>query len=307
MHIGHGKTGTTAIQNQLYAARHILKEGGIIYPEVGIPPAVGPILQTAHHWLCNNLNSNDKTGLDDLNAVRSKLTRIKNEADKLQAARVIISSELLCYANERLPKVYKEVFYDYRITVVYFIRRQDDLIKSAYLQAVKQGRDKSKPWGNSKSPLEFAKHGWRGFLFLNLADRWASVLGEENVRVILYHKKLAADSFAAFKHAIGLTLEPDPKVCPRPNIGILTEFVKLIDVMDNGNVDFDTRWKIIHELEVLSSTFRSQSAGLQDPDGWLDVLKGYYAENNMNLAKQFMGGQHLRYLTFESDEPLPAN
>lgn len=305
VHIGHGKTGTTAIQNQLYAARHVLRECGIIYPEVGIPPVVGPILQTAHHWLCNNLNSNDKCCLDDLDAVRSRLARIKNDADKIDSARVIISSELLCYANENIPRVYKEVFHDYKITVVYFIRRQDDLIKSAYLQVVKQGRDKSKPWGNSKNLLDFVKHGWRGFLFLNLAERWSSTIGDENIRIILYHNKLFSDSFSAFKEAIGLALEFDPNIDSRPNNGILTEFVNLIDVMDGGEINFDTRWKIIHELERLSSIFKSQSAGLPDPEGWLDALKGYYAENNNNLATRFLTGQYLPYLTFECDEPLP--
>lgn len=302
VHIGHGKTGTTAIQNQLYFARDALEKEGVIYPEIGIPPNVGPVNQTAHHWLCNNLNA----VCDDasIQAVRSRLIQLRDSIEKKAFSRVIVSSEQLCYANPKVPEVFREVFFDYKFTIVYFVRRQDELIKSAYLQVVKQGSDKTKMWGNTKNLSEFFEWGWRGFLLCDLVDRWAKVFGDDAIKTVIYHKSLVKDSFDSFKKIIGLELASGVIVDERPNSRVLVEFLNLINIIDEEKLSFDVRWKLVHELEKLSEKFVGQSAGVPLPENWSELLNKRFRDNNISLSQRFMGGGNLSYLTFESDIPI---
>lgn len=296
VHIGHGKTGTTAIQNQLFFARDALEKEGVIYPEIGIPPNVEPINQTAHHWLCNNLNVACTDA--SLHQIRSRLIQLRASLESKVFSRVVVSSEQLCYANPKVPEVFREVFFDYEFTIVYFVRRQDELIKSAYLQAMKQG------WDNTKSLSEFFDWGWKGFLLCDLVDRWARIFGDDAIKTVIYHKYLVKDSFDSFKKIIGLDFASGEIVGERPNSGVLVEFSNLINIIDEEKLPFNVRWKLVNELERLSEKFSGQTSGVQLPANWMELLSQRFRENNISLSRRFLGGGNISYLSFESDIPV---
>ena len=127
LHIGRHKTGTSSIQNFIASYPESLSSQSLYYPETGRHGI-------AHHEIAAIL-SFKKTKNDTLKraAIESNvISTLKAEIDS-QPTDVLISSEGLQNSD---PALVAEVFSEYQIKILVYIRNQIDYLASAYAQKV---------------------------------------------------------------------------------------------------------------------------------------------------------------------------
>lgn len=126
IHAGLHKTGTSAIQRFLSAHRDELGNVGFFYPPTE------PF--DAHHRFASRLNIT-KTNLPEaIKDVNRTLTALR---DMSEHNTLLISSEMFCESvDPRSFKYIDNIFEE--IEFIFYVRRQDELIESAYNQQVKQ-------------------------------------------------------------------------------------------------------------------------------------------------------------------------
>lgn len=162
LHIGIHKTGTTSIQEWCYDNRHLLQDRtGWTYPSE-------LTVQKAHHvipWsVMEKFEANpvSRPHRGPLNEIRQLLAGHDN---------LLISTEPLCTADNDDLAVIADLFQDFEVTVLIYVRRQDKLIQSDYVQRVKQD-----VFPLTDSFPEFANN-WRRRVpaidYAKLASRWA--------------------------------------------------------------------------------------------------------------------------------------
>lgn len=174
LHIGLGKTGTTAIQRFLSAQRielaacdvhYIHADGGTTgvghqnfgkgfirhLPDIMIPP-IDPII------------------------VRDQ---IRDEIRSVDANHVIISSENLELADVSDVREFFQQMPDCCVKVVVFVRSQDELAESQYNQLVKLKAE-------NRTFERYLDDTWRGFDALPMIEDWSRHFGEENIICRVY-------------------------------------------------------------------------------------------------------------------------
>ena len=171
LHIGMGKTGTSALQDFFWANRARLKKNGLYYPKYGA-------VSHAHHLLSPHAPKHmaEKWHFKPVSewAVELKNTPL----DK-----ILLSSELIAWASRdqviEFCECVKEHFHP---TVVIYVRRQDNIIMANYNQLVKAGWQKSdieNVWQNNLLKFNYQK----------IIEPWATCLGNLNVVVRPYEKQ----------------------------------------------------------------------------------------------------------------------
>jgi hypothetical protein len=165
IHIGSPKTGTTAIQHFLTANREKLAAQGVLYP-------VGGALRAAHHILGASVfpgRASLLAGVPPKEAFESSIAAILEEIESTKPAKVVLSTEYL-WGNLAPAKIRRllQPFADWRIHILVYLRRQDLLAQSLYLQAVKGGYSRTfDEW--LKNALDGEK---AGFFFDQVLDAW---------------------------------------------------------------------------------------------------------------------------------------
>lgn len=129
LHIGVHKTGTTTIQNWMWANRDLIRvKTGWTYPEEFA-------VQNAHHVIPWSVMSKfEKNPISrphrcEIDGIKGRLRNHNN---------IVLSSEAFCTADEEDVRKIGWLFEEFETTVVIFARRQDRLIQSEYVQRVKQ-------------------------------------------------------------------------------------------------------------------------------------------------------------------------
>ncbi len=177
--MGPHKTGSTYIQKRLHENKQALQNAGLSYPDVYY-------LFFGHHYLLNALNGNESSSRIRKN-FDSKID-LKNN--------VIISSEnFISLTKNGLVKL-KEVFEDYEVFLVYYIRRPSLRMLSRWHEEVKQG-------GIVSAESYFVNHLFRpmqstevnNFRHVNIA---ASVFGRDAIRLVDYDTALAENNMLSF-------------------------------------------------------------------------------------------------------------
>lgn len=129
IHAGLHKTGTSAIQSYLANNRELLGENSIFYPPTHT--------FEAHHGLASRLKSNTFSLEDKIKDVNRTLVTFSEMTD---CDTILLSSEMFSESvDPRSFKYTREIFSD--IEFIFYIRRQDELLESAYNQQVKQNHE----------------------------------------------------------------------------------------------------------------------------------------------------------------------
>ncbi|MDD4456264.1 MAG: hypothetical protein PHC98_01625 [Syntrophotalea acetylenica] len=168
LHIGQHKTGTSSIQAFMDANREKLANNGIFFPALG---RFG-----SHHDL---IIADPTTRLPE-DAQREAWQRYINEAQASGCKKVVISSEDLAFrATQEDVRQIGELLNGHTVTVLIFIRRNDLLMQSWYIQKLKWGAFTGTPEELiQQSPMPP----------LEMVNRWAEVFGEENIRVVPFER-----------------------------------------------------------------------------------------------------------------------
>lgn len=168
IHIGQHKTGTSSIQAFMNANREVLHRHGVHFPQVG--------KHGSHHDLIIDEAITRLPGDEQKKAWQ----RYIDEAQASGCKKVVISSEDLAFrATSEDVRQIGELLKGHSVTVLIFIRRNDLLMQSWYIQELK--------WGSfTDTPEELIKQS--PMPPLEMVNRWADVFGAENIRVTPFER-----------------------------------------------------------------------------------------------------------------------
>ena len=133
VHIGYPKTGSSSLQDFFYRNRQKLSKVGILYPETGLQwhghHALAGLFQHEHdqlYWLMTNRKFDYQAEL-------------RKEIFEKKPKTVVFSSEAFAFTQKiaGLKKFFSEISSELKL--LFFFRRQDYWIESAYTQLYKAG------------------------------------------------------------------------------------------------------------------------------------------------------------------------
>lgn len=174
IHVGTGKTGTSAIQDFLFANKEVLaKEDDLKYIESGL-------LDNNHHFLCFNYFRSSK----QYNKVYEELENLKNEILNSRCSRFIISSEYFPGLTQEEVEFYINFLKDIcDINIIVYFRRPDKYAESWYAQNFKVGRV-NETFGNLV--VRLVRGGTLNYR--HHVEKWSRHIGKDNVYVRAYQR-----------------------------------------------------------------------------------------------------------------------
>ncbi|GAB2764670.1 hypothetical protein GCM10027020_16110 [Nocardioides salsibiostraticola] len=181
LHMGMGKTGTTALQVGFVRNRARLRELGVDYPEHGsdADAAQGRVVSgnglALRRWLTDRESDPESTAIT--------LDGLIEQVSMSACATVLYSSEfLILYQRERLRQLREELLaIGVRLQAVIHVRDVAGHVVSSYSQVVKRGlfTGDLTAYVNDQSVIGYRPH-------LNRLFPLSRILGPENVEVVHY-------------------------------------------------------------------------------------------------------------------------
>jgi len=298
IHAGCYKTATSTIQSIAQKNRdRFLEAFGVLYPRTGARANQGipdPDC-VAHHLLFHAARNATEGGIaDGFVANRGKLAA---EIQKQRARRVFVSTELLSFASEAIKDRFLAYFEGLSddLSVVYAVRRPDEMIDSMNNQMLRAGRGRTR----SRELVDY---------HADIAQ-WSARLGADRVKV-LYFSKDGYDAYLRriFAHAgIDLTRPGvDTEVYANAPMTLSGYVVRgmIFDRLKARNVEVDRALR--HEVnlalapieEKLSPSPKVVTLGPEDRvrileanRGELDAVKAWLTlEDGAALEREFAQG-----------------
>ena len=270
LHIGHGKTGTTALQ-QHFVERALL-DPGFHYPSAGRMPS------GAHHRLFP---------LRDQNALRREaktlIPRVIEEIHaRPDARRVVLSSEHLCYFFPDQVAELADAFSEFDIRLLYYVRRQDELIDSAYR------------WKLVQSPQsipdleEFIDRNIHAFDFMKRLAPWRSNFRDDQFNVRLYDTRRCVDIVADALPTLGLEPMDIPSDGARKRLSLDARMTTVLEAHDRLYGVTPLREKFIEALHQTRERFPTKDKhGVIGPELRARIMKRY-ATSNAEVSRLFL-------------------
>jgi hypothetical protein len=174
LHIGTPKTGTTAVQNFLFASRERLLALGILYPSTGL--VTGDAYGARHKGLTHRQHDNVR-----------RWRAFRAELDASPAHTAIVSCEAFWRYPERASSLRKKLGRQHDVSVIVGLRRQDRFLASFALQ---NELPAAKVWSERRAAFDY----------FDALRQWEDGFG--SVRPFLYPE--GGDAIGAFVSAAGL-------------------------------------------------------------------------------------------------------
>lgn len=186
LHIGMGKTGTTALQDFFSDNRQQLASAGICYPEHGIQ-------SNAHHLLSPHIPRflEGDWAFQSVEEWAPVLAEVEQD-------RILLSSELMAWGSEEnILDFCQKASAWFDLYVVIYLRRHDNIIMASYNQQIKAGPQKR------RIDLIYRKQVAR-FDYLKILAPWDTSLGAGKIIVRPYEKEqfYAGDVRKDFMHHV---------------------------------------------------------------------------------------------------------
>ena len=180
MHIGPHKTGTTAIQSGLHAARPVLPDHGVYLPRGGWRRrGAGWALGLPGQW-----SGHQRPPI-------GRWTTLVEEVAEARDARVCISNEDFGRADAVTAERIVRDLGDARVHVVAVARRLDRYLPSQWQERVKAGKVRSyEEWlrivlGNDPARFEH-RNVWAAHDLAALVDRWTGIVGPDRFTLVVF-------------------------------------------------------------------------------------------------------------------------
>ncbi|MEM9255499.1 MAG: hypothetical protein AAGA91_08625 [Pseudomonadota bacterium] len=294
LHIGLGKTGTTMLQEFLWANRRVLTDLDIDYPTYGA-------VACAHHTLSPFLP-------DEVPEWTTKpVSEWAPVVARTSCSTLLVSSELMIWASAQdVAEFCKQLQQWFELRIVVYLRRQDDAIMSNYNQLVKVGSQRRR--------LDDVLTNMRArFDYRRLLEPWVNALGVEALIVRPYERDqfYQGDLCADFlRHALGINLDgrftrvkrdANPRF-PDTLLELLRRLYVLFDAEEQ--VDEFSQWlnQYASELPHRNASSGASSALLSPPQR-RDVLADAEATNQW-IARELL--QREDALLFYDSPPDPG-
>jgi hypothetical protein len=278
IHIGFGKTGTTAIQSFFSRNRVELLKHDFLYPTTG--------LEIGGHHLLAPVGTCDISGNTQV-----MYKQLAKEIKDSPASNIFISSENFIFAKPTLIESVQKEFEKFDVKIIFYIRSQYALIESVFLQWQKVGAD------YQGSVVNFFNKHKAAFDFEQRIAPWATYFGKDAIISRLYEKKLIGEDVCKDIAAV-LGLEKLNVTSSRgdENFSLRPEFSALVSLVDSANVVNEERSKIINELLRLTERFYSVKKEHLIKSDLKDEITRFYEKSNLEFANKYLEPVHADYL-----------
>lgn len=233
LHIGPHKTGTTAVQGALFAARDALPEHGVVFPahsrhpmEAALaacarPGMMGDTVPTERHW-----------------------TRLVDQVTAAGPRTSVVSSEFFADAADEtaIGRIVARLGGE-RVHVVVTLRPLAKIMPSQWQQYVQNGlRMGYEDWLEHmlrRPPFEKPNPSfWHRHRHDRLVERWARVVGPDRITVVVVDDRDRDGLMRTFEALLGLPgnlLRPVPDTANRSLTRAETEMLRNLNVEFRGN------------------------------------------------------------------------
>jgi hypothetical protein len=272
LHIGLDKTGSTAIQNNIWLNRQWYADRGMFVPNTGFN-------RVGHQRLFKEFFPNN------LDPLRKEL----KGATSFGFKDFFISWEgIHTLEPERLEQL-KGLFPEYEFKIHVFLREQSEILQSGLLQQVKHGTD--------ELTLEEAKNN-KGFLthknrdYERVLGKFARLFGAESISAHVYDKKMLPDGNVIKGLLASMGLELDEEFVFKkqasnisvdvPSAIIINEMdrdLNLTDIEHERLVD-----KLLNDIAINGSHekyFLSKQS--------VDFIKQHFLQSNRKVVETYLG------------------
>jgi hypothetical protein len=233
LHIGPHKTGTTSIQGALFAAKDAMAEHGVDFPATSRHPMDAVLAVCARPGMMGNNKPTDR-----------HWERLVAQVDATGDRTSVISSEFLADApdDETIERVVRELGGE-RVHVLVTLRPLVKIMPSQWQQYVQNGlRMGYESWLDHmlrKAPYEKPNPSfWRRHRHDRLIERWARVVGPENVTVVVVDDRDRGGLMRTFEGLLGLPadlLQEVPDTANRSLTLAETEMLRKLNVEFRGH------------------------------------------------------------------------
>jgi hypothetical protein len=274
IHIGTGKTGTTAIQDFLFRNRD--KSESYYYPSYGLRGS-------GHHNLA-------PLKINDLDSVKKLYDQLVQEINGCDKEKIIISSEFFVFCPKEIVNYCCQVLSDFTIKVILYVRPQISWIESSYMQRIKTGWDYA---GNIESFFDLHKNS---FDYFNRVSSWVEFLGNKAIVARVYDKRIFGESICNdFLNAVEITDSNLTFQANYSNESLIPELASVMEIIDKYLEDKNTRKKIVRLLLESSNTLRSCSSKKLVTSELKKKIINHYYKLNKEFANIFLSGSHRKY------------
>ncbi|MCW5715925.1 MAG: hypothetical protein KIT43_15545 [Bauldia sp.] len=275
IHAGAHKTGTTAIQHHLWRRQDALLEMGVLYPRTGIPGSGGTFF--GHHEIPWAYLGGGGTATADL---------LREEIERSGAHTVVVSSEEF---DRLTPVAITDLCsaLPFAITVLFYYRRQSDIIEGMYRTDVIHGHE--------RRTLEHFVASYSGALdFGAFATAWSSAPNVKSVLPRAYSPKHFPDGNVVFDFLAALSLptstERDEEDNFRYNQSLPWHAVSVIQKLREMLVSEQVIGRAIEAITVVSRRTPPERGALMSP-AQAQAIDGQYLERNAAFHASFCPAQ----------------
>lgn len=274
IHIGYGKTGTTSIQDFFYDNYEVLKNNKILYSlKSHLNYDIVDIWRESEDFYKQNVFFVYKEIIDDM---------LKIEHDIF-----LLSSERFVATSNSLLLFLKNLFSNYEINIIFYVRKQVDLIPSIFLEDNKYdlphlGKD---AWEMHITQNDYA------YNFNKIIEPWEKVFGKSAIKASLYHPEIIGkDIRPYFLNKIGINnFDLISKLnfqLEQSNTSISPLLSNLIIEINKNGKTFN-RNSIIKELLNISKHLKGIKHSVFTPEQEAEIKK-YYAKSNAVFADKYL-------------------
>ncbi|WP_279167523.1 hypothetical protein [Pseudoalteromonas distincta] len=272
IHIGTGKTGTTAIQDFMLINQDNLESNGILYCKTG---RTG----NNHHLLCQNFKRTDKV---TQNTILNNLILLNQEILESACHKFIISSEYFPGLTLEEIKSFCSMF-DVAVIPLVYLRRQDEYIESWYAQVVKA-------YHVNYSVYELKDELYRANIlnYLELIENWEKA--SECVIVRVYEKEsfYKGNIFDDFLFALDINFDSEYTLPTRKsNLSILRNQIQLKKAL--ASISTETEQRILSQPISIDNFDEKYFMSPSSRESILDEFRPM----NEQIAKKYLGRKAL--------------
>ena len=283
LHIGFGKTGTSALQQFFADNEAQLALRDIHYPKTGRRE------QTAHHYLATAARPGGGTGFECEQSWEEQLQDLAQEIEEINLPIVLLSSETFSgRLTWRLLNQFKDLFG--KITVVMYLRRQDDLIMSSYQQWIK----------DSTFSVDYEDMGALPYFFDESIKQWLAFLGKHPSEIMVRPYDIVSSGevtiFEDFmSNALGMSVPEDwilperKKSNPRMSERVL-EFKRRLNRITPPDIAGDLMAPLLDYSanDWKNDDHRKWDGSIFSPDKRKFMMEALFDSGNQQIARDFL-------------------